>query len=62
MAITDPIADMLTRMRNALTIRQETVMIHVSNIKVGILQIVLHQHEVCAEIEIFIPLIGSFNL
>lgn len=39
MAITDPIADMLTRIRNALVIRQETVMIPASNIKVAIADI-----------------------
>ena len=43
MAITDPIADMLTRMRNALTIRQETVMIPVSNIKVAMAEILLRE-------------------
>ncbi|MBP3347182.1 MAG: 30S ribosomal protein S8 [Clostridia bacterium] len=43
MAITDPIADMLTRMRNALTIRQETVMIPVSTIKVAIADILVRE-------------------
>ena len=41
MAITDPIADMLTRIRNALTIKQETVMIPVSNMKVAMADILL---------------------
>ena len=39
MAITDPIADMLTRIRNALVIRQETVMVPASNIKIAIADI-----------------------
>lgn len=43
MAITDPIADMLTRIRNALTIRQESVMIPVSNIKVAMADILLRE-------------------
>ena len=29
MAVTDPIADMLTRIRNALIVRQETVLVPV---------------------------------
>lgn len=43
MAITDPIADMLTRIRNALTIRQESVMIPVSNIKIAMADILLRE-------------------
>ncbi len=43
MAITDPIADMLTRIRNALTIRQESVMIPVSTIKVAMAEILLRE-------------------
>lgn len=43
MAITDPIADMLTRIRNALTIKQESVMIPVSNIKVAMADILLRE-------------------
>ena len=43
MAITDPIADMLTRIRNALTIKQETVMIPVSNMKVALADILLRE-------------------
>lgn len=43
MAITDPIADMLTRIRNALTIKQESVTIPVSNIKVAMADILLRE-------------------
>ena len=43
MAITDPIADMLTRIRNALTIKQETVLIPVSNMKVALADILLRE-------------------
>ena len=43
MAITDPIADMLTRIRNALTVKQETVMIPVSNMKVALADILLRE-------------------
>ena len=39
MAITDPIADMLTRIRNALAIKKETVDIPASNIKTAIAEI-----------------------
>ena len=39
MAITDPIADMLTRIRNALLIRHDTVFIPASNMKVDIAKI-----------------------
>lgn len=43
MAITDPIADMLTRIRNALTIRQESVLVPVSTMKVAIADILLKE-------------------
>lgn len=43
MAITDPIADMLTRIRNALTVKQETVMVPVSNMKVALADILLRE-------------------
>ena len=39
MAVTDPIADMLTRIRNALVIRHETVVIPASKMKVEIARI-----------------------
>ncbi len=39
MSMTDPVADMLTRIRNASTARKETVNIPTSNLKIGIAQI-----------------------
>ncbi len=39
MAVTDPIADLLTRIRNAITVRHETVEVPTSKTKVGIVQI-----------------------
>ena len=39
--MTDPIADMLTRIRNALMVRKETVEIPASNMKKSIAQILL---------------------
>ena len=39
MAVTDPIADMLTRIRNALVIRHDTVLVPASNIKVDVARI-----------------------
>ncbi|MDW8003104.1 MAG: 30S ribosomal protein S8 [Deltaproteobacteria bacterium] len=39
MAMTDPIADMLTRMRNGIMARHEYVDIPYSNMKIGILKI-----------------------
>lgn len=43
MLTTDPIADMLTRIRNALTARHEEVDIPCSNIKLAIAQILLDE-------------------
>lgn len=41
--MTDPIADMLTRIRNALTAKHETVEIPASNIKKAIAEILLNE-------------------
>ena len=43
MVVTDPIADMLTRIRNALTAKHETVEIPASNIKKAIAEILLNE-------------------
>ena len=43
MPVTDPIADMLTRIRNALVAKKETVEIPASKMKVSIAQILLDQ-------------------
>lgn len=43
MIVTDPIADMLTRIRNAQTARHETVLIPVSKIKKAIADILLRE-------------------
>ena len=39
MAVTDPIADMLTRIRNAIMVRHDSVMIPASNMKVALAKI-----------------------
>ena len=41
--MTDPIADMLTRIRNALTVRKETVEVPVSNMKKAIAEILVKE-------------------
>ncbi len=46
--MTDPIADMLTRMRNALTVRKEKVEIPASNMKKAIAEILLKEGYVSA--------------
>ena len=43
MVVTDPIADMLTRIRNALTAKHETVEIPASNMKKAIAGILLNE-------------------
>ena len=43
MLITDPIADLLTRIRNALTAKHETVTVPASNMKKAITQILLDE-------------------
>ena len=43
MVVTDPIADMLTRIRNALVARHETVDIPASNMKKSLAQILLSE-------------------
>ena len=43
MVVTDPIADMLTRIRNALTAKHETVEIPASNMKKAIAEILLNE-------------------
>ncbi|MEG2273771.1 MAG: 30S ribosomal protein S8 [Clostridia bacterium] len=41
--MTDPIADMLTRIRNALTVRHETVIIPSSKVKLSIAEILVKE-------------------
>lgn len=48
MTMTDPIADMLTRIRNANTVGHETVDIPASRMKKGIAQILLEQGYISA--------------
>lgn len=43
MAVTDPIADMLTRIRNALVAKKETVDVPASNIKKAIAEILVSE-------------------
>lgn len=43
MTLTDPIADMLTRIRNALTARKESVDVPVSKIKAAIAEILVEE-------------------
>ena len=43
MTMTDPIADMLTRIRNANTVKHETVDVPASNIKKEIVRILLEE-------------------
>ena len=43
MIVTDPIADMLTRIRNALVARHESVEVPASNMKKAIAQILLDE-------------------
>ena len=43
MQITDPVADMLTRIRNASTAKHETVDVPASNLKKAIAQILLDE-------------------
>lgn len=48
MVVTDPIGDMLTRIRNALTARHETVEIPASKIKKAVAEILLNEGFVAA--------------
>ena len=43
MTMTDPIADMLTRIRNAATAKHDTVDVHASNMKKAIAEILLEE-------------------
>ena len=43
MVMTDPIADMLTRIRNANILHHETVMVHASKLKVDIAEILKNE-------------------
>ncbi len=43
MVVTDPIADMLTRMRNALTVKHSTVTVPASKMKVAIADLLLKE-------------------
>jgi small subunit ribosomal protein S8 len=43
MVVTDPVADMLTRIRNALTAKRETVDIPASNVKKAIAKILVEE-------------------
>lgn len=43
MLVTDPIADMLTRIRNALIVKHETVEVPVSNMKLAIADILVNE-------------------
>ena len=44
MRVTDPIADMLTRMRNALSAKKSSVTVPTSKIKVAIAELLLQGH------------------
>lgn len=43
MCVTDPIADMITRMRNAMAVRKESVLIPVSKLKERILNVLINE-------------------
>ena len=43
MVVTDPIADMLTRLRNAITAKHDSVLVHVSKEKEAIAKILLDE-------------------
>ena len=43
MIVTDPIADMLTRIRNGITAKHETVEVPMSNMKKAIAEILLEE-------------------
>ena len=43
MCLTDPIADMITRMRNAMAVRKESVLIPVSKLKERILNVLIDE-------------------
>ena len=43
MLVTDPIADMLTRIRNALIVKHATVLVPASNMKLAIAEILLNE-------------------
>ena len=43
MPVTDPVADMLTRIRNALVVKMETVDMPASNMKIAIAKILLRE-------------------
>lgn len=43
MLVTDPIADMLTRIRNALVVKHDTVTVPASNMKLAIAEILLKE-------------------
>ena len=47
MQITDPVADMLTRIRNANSAKHETVDVPASNLKKAIAQILLDEGSLC---------------
>ena len=47
MQITDPVADMLTRIRNANSAKHETVDVPASNLKKAIAQILLDEGYIC---------------
>ena len=47
MVVTDPIADMLTRIRNALTAKHETVEVPASKMKKAIADILLNEGYIC---------------
>ena len=55
MHITDPVADMLTRVRNANNAKHETVDVPASNMKKSIAQILLDEGLSDASLLIFIP-------
>ena len=50
MTMSDPIADMLTRIRNANTAKHDTVDVPASKMKLGIVQILLDEGPLCHDI------------
>ena len=61
MVVTDPIADLLTRIRNALTAKHETVSVPVSKMKKAIVDILVAEgFVICDQCEVILHY--SFDL
>lgn len=62
MCLTDPIADMITRMRNAILVGKESVLVPVSKIKENILKVLLDEGYIASYEREYVGTVLNFRI